>query len=566
MLLSVEPFDDASEGTLLSLWHVGGAHKVVRPPCLPHYWSGVEQGDGTLVKRRLLSRPSAVVELYRVEFPTLQTIDRYRLPDAMESHRRFVDVVACEYGFEQASGVPSVLAWDIETLTFSPVGVDWRRDTIRSISVWGCRGGMGRTALAQFDAVLQTGHDGDFGVCWNVDGGHDESSVIQAFLKFVSWFNPDVLSGFNDGDYDVRVLLSRCDALRIPCRIGRDGGRPYVLERVFERQGKQREVHVVRLGGRVHLDVYNEVLMDQTLFDLKGRGLNEVAKHFGFDPIEDVNHAKIPEDRVAEVNLDDARCTYGLAQLYLANLYGLCEYLKVPLNLVVERSPSHISNWFYGQEFAKLGIVSDGYNRDRFPQIFNRGGKPYQGATVKCYRTGLFRNVEHIDFVSFYPSIMLKYNLSPETVSLVETKPWTGQYNFEEHDEYTIIEVPDIPKLKGEPNMEKACQFVCRVEKVDSVTRKKLGWIRDERAMLKAEYKRTKDEGLQSRQYALKVIQNTLYGYHGTGYALYGNVLVAILTTALARYHIEEKIKELEEQGYKIIECDTDGLFAIRDS
>jgi len=559
MLLTVEPFDDVREGTLLSLWYVGGAHKVVRPPCRPHYWVlGVGQ------RRALLSRPSVKVDVSRVDFPTLQELDRTRVDGAMESHKRFVDVVACEYGFECASELPSVLAWDIETFTFSPVGVDWRRDTIRSISVWGCRGGMGRSALALEDAVLQTGRE--FGVCWNVDAEHDESSVIAAFLKFVLWYNPDALTGFNDGDYDVRVLLSRCDALRIPCRIGRDGGRPYVLERVYERQGKQREVHIVRLGGRVHLDVYNEVLLDQTLFDLKGRGLNEVAKHFGFVPIEDVNHAKIPENRVAEVNLDDARCTYGLAQLYLANLYGLCEYLKVPLNLVVERSPSHISNWFYGQEFAKLGIVSDGCNRDRFPQIFNRGGKPYQGATVKCYRTGLFRNVEHIDFISFYPSIMVKYNLSAETVSLVETKPYTGLYRFEEHEDYTIIEVPDIPKVKGEPNMEKACQFVCRVEKADSVTRKKLGWIREERARLKAEYKKTKDEGLQSRQYALKVIQNTLYGYHGNGYALYGNVLVAILITSLARYHIEEKIKELEGQGYKMIECDTDGIFVVRES
>jgi len=566
MLLIAEPFDDCTEGTLLSLWYVGGAHKVVRPPCQPHYWL---RGDCDAVVQRqaLLSRPNVKIDLSRVDFPTLQELDRSHVEGAMESHKRFVDVVACEHGFECASELPSVLSWDIETFTFSPVGVDWRRDTIRSIAVWGCRGGMCRMALAREDAIVQSGREGDeFGVCWSVDSEHDEASVIAGFLKFLLWYNPDVLSGFNDGGYDVRVLMARCDYLRIPCRIGRDGGRPYIIERVYERQGKQRETQVVRVGGRVHLDVFSEVMLDQTLFDLKGRGLNEVAKHFGFDPIEDVNHAAIPEDRVAETNLDDARCTYALSKLYLANLYGLCDYLRVPLNLVVERSPSHICNWFYGQEFAKLGIVSDGFNVERFPQIFNRGGKPYQGAFVKCYRTGLFRNVEHIDFVSFYPSIMLKYNLSPETVSLVETKPWTGEYRFEEHDDHTIIEVPDIPKVKGEPNMEAGCQFVCRVEKADSVTRKKLSWIQEERARLKVQLKDTKDEGLQSRQYALKVVQNTLYGYMGTQYALYGNVLVAILITALARYHIQEKVAELEGLGYKMIELDTDGFYVVKES
>jgi len=307
------------------------------------------------------------------------------------------------------------------------------------------------------------------------------------------------------------------------------------------------------------------VFLDQTLYDLKGRGQLEVAKHFGFSPIEGVNHANIPDERLAEVNIDDARCCSGLAGLYLKNIYALCEELEVPLNLMVERSPSHVPNWFYGQAFSKLGIISDGYNQDRFKKIFHRGGKPYEGAFVKCFRTGLFFNVEHIDYTSFYPSIMVKYNLSPETVSLVAMKPYTGQYRFEEYDNYMILEVPDIPKKKGKPDMERAAQFVCRIDmSKDSVTREKLVWIREERARLKKLYKKTKDEKYWSRQYALKVIQNKVYGYNAMRYALYGNILVAILTTALGRYHMkEELIVKLEKKGKKIIEVDTDGLYCI---
>ena len=566
MLLSVEPFDDSCEGTLLDLWFVGGEHKTVRPPCQPHYYSAVEQGDAELVRRRLLSKPNVEQMLYRVDFPTLASLDRYRLFGAMESHKRFVDVLTSDFGFDQPSAEPSVLSWDVESFTFSKIAPDWRRDTIRSISVWSQNyhsPDIVSLKVIAGDAVLMVGSDDEFGICWSVDDAHDEVWVIQQFIKFVQSFDPDVLCGYNDGDYDLRLLLTRCNALRIVCRLGRDGSIPYVIERRYERRGKEREIQLVRIRGRVHFDVLTEVLFDQTLYDLKGRGQVEVAAHFGFAPIEDVNHASIPEERLAEVNLDDARCCYGLAKLYSQNIYALCDYLKVPLNLMVERSPSHISNWFLGQEYSKLGIVSDGYNNERFPQIFARSGKWYQGGFVKCYKTGLFWKVEIVDFEGFYPTIMVDYNLSPETVSLVETKPYTGLYIYTHFIGYDIIEVPDKPKIvKGQESQ--ALQFVCRVDtSKDSVTRTRFKWIAEERVRLKAEYNKTKDEKLMSRQWALKTIQNAAYGYNGTPYALYGNVLVSLLTCALGRFHIQELMGKLKKEGKQIIEVDTDGLYCV---
>jgi len=227
-------------------------------------------------------------------------------------------------------------------------------------------------------------------------------------------------------------------------------------------------------------------MFDQTLYDLKGRGQLEVAKHFGFNPIEGVDHAHIPDDVLEELNIDDARCCYELARLYLKNIYAMCEEQSVPLNLMCERSPSHQPNWFYGQAYAELGIVSDKPNCDRFPQIFGRGGKPYQGALVKCFRTGTFYNVKHKDFAGFYPSIMMEYNLDPATVTLVAMKPWTGEYRIQKYENYWIIEVPDVPKLKGKPNWNTAAQIVTRVDMTeDSVTKKKLVWIRNERFRLR---------------------------------------------------------------------------------
>ena len=591
MLLSVEPSDDYDIGTVLDLWEIGGAHRVVRPPCQPHYYSDVEQGTSELVMRRCLSNPSLKRQLYRVDFPNLYSINRYRLPDALESHKRFVDVLLSEYGFACPSPAPRVLFWDVESFTFSPVAPNPLRDTIRSIAVWGVD--VAVLDRRDWDAAIQFSPErGDFcfGLCWYVDDDHDERDVIESFLSFVREFDPDVLAGFNDGHYDIPLLMQRCAALRVPCRLGRDGSPPYILERMYERRGKTRAVERVRIRGRVHLDVYLEVLLDQTLFDLKGRGQNEVADHFGFAPIltyetwaasadaeyvldclesgeipvDFIDHANIPTERVAELNLDDTRCGFALANLYLRNILSLCEEFSAPLNLMCERSPSHIPNWFYGQDYSELGIISDGYNGERFPQIFGRGGKPFEAAYVACLRRGVFRNVEHIDFRGFYPSIMVEYNLSPETVSLVEIKPYTGEYHFDKQRDYWIVEVPDVPKKKGKPNFEKACQFVCRIDMThDSVTKRKLLDFSARRNKLKAQYRKTKDERLHSQQYALKVIQNKLYGYNGMFYALYGNILVAILIAALARYHIKLKIAEEEVKDFKTIEVDTDGFYGV---
>jgi len=607
MLLSVEPFTHATEGTLLDLWFVGGNHKVVRPPCQPHFYSWIERGVCEPVRKRLMGDPSRQLQdifrvdfdtgdpsrqlqdIFRVDFDTLRDLEFSRHSESFEDHKRFVDVLISEYGFAIDSPLPSVLAWDIETFTKNRVGTDWRNDTIRSIAVWGfleeirscvlfgtrktCKGcSWNDTGACMFEFDANGKPTGLFGRCWRVSAQDAEPDVIRKALRFKNTFDPDVLAGFNDGDYDFRVLLTRCNWHRIVCSLGRDGSVPYVLVKNYQRRGKERETCLVRVHGRVHLDVYLEVLFDQTLYDLKGRGQLEVAKHFGFDPIEGIDHANIPEDRLEEVNIDDARCCFELAQLYLKNIYAMCEEQKVPLNLMCARSPSHQPNWFYGQAYAELGIVSDKTNCERFPQIFGRGGKPYQGALVKCFKTGIFFDVKHKDFASMYPSLMMEYNLSPETVTLVAIKPYTGEYRFEKYDDYWIIEVPDVPKKKGKPDWKVAAQIICRVDmSEDSVTKKKLIWIREERFRLKKEYKRTKDEKLYSRQYALKVIQNKLYGYNGMKWALYGNILVAILITALGRYHMSAEINKPEygkpvvvegvRAGERIIEVDTDGFY-----
>lgn len=185
----------------------------------------------------------------------------------------------------------------------------------------------------------------------------------------------------------------------------------------------------------------------------------------------------------------------------------------------------------------------------------------YQGATVRHWDTG--RNfylspsgcdfIHHIDVSSQYPSAMIVFNLSPESVRLEAIKPYTGEYRFDAATGY--IEVPDV-------NYGQVC---CRVDtSKDSVTRSDLIRLFIQKAHLKVELKRClPDEKaeLEARYNFVKVQLNSRYGYNGLSQSMYGNMLVALLTTAFGRFIIDVIIRVCEGLGVQPLETDTDGLW-----
>ncbi|MDH5634751.1 MAG: hypothetical protein OEY30_02880, partial [Candidatus Bathyarchaeota archaeon] len=277
-------------------------------------------GDCVKVKKKFLSD----LEwrwIYQVSFNNTFDLKANCFEGSMEDGIPYKQRVAIDLGYDFPSSYPNLLAWDAESFA-EGLSPDPYQDKIRCLATWPSFFVKGRR------------------------------EAITAFLKHVKKKNPDLIVDFFGRFYDIPLLLAECRRLGIRCRLGRDGSEPYILRREFERRGRGKREHTIRINGRVHFDVHKEVDADYALTraGIKHRGLNNVAQFFGLNPITDVNHAAIPEDRLEETNLDDARCTFEIAQIYLRVLYELAEYLKVPLNMIVERSPSHIPNFIYGRE------------------------------------------------------------------------------------------------------------------------------------------------------------------------------------------------------------------------
>ncbi len=533
-LLSVDT-TTTNEGTILHVYEIGGKPRRIYPPFQPYLYSLRPIQRGHACKRKLLSTMQEQV-VWKQSFPDVEELERCRNAFTTEDNFPFKMRIAIDTGYKWASGYPSMMSWDMETFT-DGISPNWRTDTVRSIATWGKR----KDDRAFF---------------------HNEGKPKETILEFLEHFrsrDPDVPTGFFDRFYDYPTLMQNCNRFRIKCALGRDGSIPYILSKEFERRGKGKIENTIRIRGRVPFDVHKEVDADYTLTlaGLKNRGLKEVARHYGMNPIE-VDYStmdKLLDEELKAYNLSDAECTYKIAQIYFRTLWELAEYLNISVDMVVQRNPSWISNIVLGREYHRLGIISDMPNNERFPQFFQSGRKAIQGAEPKSFRSGTYiKNVKHKDFVGMYVNIMRAFNLSPETISLISIKPYTGQYHFEPNNDSCIVEVPD----------NKNGQVTVRIDlSKKGVQTKILDDITEKRNVIKEQWKKSKDPALWSQQIMLKLVGNASWGYHGMAFANYGSILVGCLNTAFARYFLDLSIKAEEQVGNTMLESDTDGYFYV---
>ena len=539
VLLTAETRDSSTHGTVLSIWEVGGNHRIVEPPFQPYSYSLRPVQNGVPVKKILLS-DLRVHTVYKVEYPDETRLEATRNAWTIEDRFPFKTRVGIDLGYHFPSEQPKVLAYDIETYT--ELTPDARKDRIRSIACW----------------------NGEEGKYW---GSGDEKQDILDFIAYVKQQNPDIICDFYGRFYDLIVLIQRCAILNIKLELGRNGGIPYLLKREFEKNGKGRIEHTFLLPGRIHFDVQKETDADYTLTlaGLKDRGLKQVAKHYGFNPIE-IDYEKMDQlspKELADYNISDAYVTYKVGWNYLGVLLSLSELLDLPLDTIIQRTPSFIPNVVLGRELGKIGVISDGSNKERFSQFWAGGKKAVQGAEPKCFKTGVYtKDVKHHDFSSMYVSIMRALNLSPETISLISITPYTGQYKFNPHKDadgkydYCICELPD--ELNGQVTV-----------KIDlskkGVMRTFLDGIVEKRNTAKKLMKAATDEATKNKyasdQIALKLVGNIMWGYNSMPYAQYGNVLIAVCCTAIPRLLINEAMKLQESVGNSVLEADTDGIW-----
>jgi DNA polymerase I len=181
------------------------------------------------------------------------------------------------------------------------------------------------------------------------------------------------------------------------------------------------------------------------------------------------------------------------------------------------------------------------YREDGPPQ------DPFEGAFVMEPKlTGILRDVHVADFASLYPSVIITWNMSPETKRDI---PVNGPIP-PGHCRSPLTGVGFATDVEGMLPAALKTMIALRKE-----------WS-EKQASLPPGTPESKEAGRRSMAY--KVAANSFYGVVGSPFSRYFDRSVAESVTQNAVWLIKRTIFEAEERGMEVIYGDTDSFFAQR--
>lgn len=363
----------------------------------------------------------------------------------------------------------------------------------------------------------------------------NETALIHRMVKIIEEQAPDVLLGYFSDGFDLPYLKTRAEHLGIELNLG--------LDRSGIRLRHARET-VCRLTGLVHLDIFkfirktmfsvlktSEYTLDAVSKELLGEGKGKVDLG-QLAEIWDKHPEKL--EPFCQYNLKDAELTYLLYKNLFDNLLELVKVVGQSITEVSRMAYSQLVEWYLlRQAFLDERVVPMAPHGD---DIGARRGQTFQGAFVVKPEPGLHKDIIVLDFRSLYPSIISAHNISPETLRCGCCKSAV------------------VPGDKTTWFCQKQKGFISGVIE-NLITRR----IRVKEIMGKA----TKSEKriLHARQYALKTVANSMYGYLGFAAARWYSLEAAKSITAYGRYYINDVIKRAEKAGFQVLYGDTDSVF-----
>src|SRR5256712_6643057 len=365
--------------------------------------------------------------------------------------------------------------------------------------------------------VLQTNTDSD-------------GETIQKFGEDVTRINPDFVLSFEGNSIHWPYLVKRANDTKSQLRVGRDGGPPH-----------QSLYGHYSLIGRANVDLLN---FAEDLYEVKNKTIENVARYLGIrlsdhkiiDETSYFYYWSKPDQRRILVKYVEKQTetVLKIGQEAIDYVIQISALSGLPPDQVIAAAVGFRVDNYLMMETHNLGQLIP--PRTEQPII------PYKGAIVLEPRVGLHDNVASLDFSSMYPSLMIKYNISPDTLV-------TGK------DE-GAFEVPEVKHRfrKSPPGFYRIV----------------LTKLIEARKTTKAELKRTSPSDpryplLKAREKAVKVMTNAVYGYAGWAGARWYSKDVAESAAALGRATINHAISLAKTLGLTVLYGDTDSLFVNYD-
>ena len=360
----------------------------------------------------------------------------------------------------------------------------------------------------------------------------DEAEMLEEFVKSVKDYSPDLLVGYFSDGFDLPYLRARAEKNQIKLSLGLDSSQP-----TFSRG----RITTGKINGIVHIDIfrfietaYSQYLQSETL------GLNEVASELLGEGKKDFDRtkrsSKIKDEewkQYFEYNLQDSILTWKLANKIWPDMLEFSKIIKEPVFNITRAGMSQLVELYILHNLHKYNEISE--KHPVYEEIGKRRQrKRYEGAYVLQPDAGLYENLAIFDFTSYWPSIIVTYNLSRST--------------FLEKNQKNALEV-DLGK-QGKVYFSKQKGFFPLM----------LSEIIEKRKHYKQEYKKNPNGYTKARSNAYKLLANASYGYMGFFGARYYCPEASASATAISRKFTKKTISLMEKQDYKVIYSDTDSI------
>ena len=355
----------------------------------------------------------------------------------------------------------------------------------------------------------------------------DEGDALAAFSRRVAEFDPDILTGWNVVDFDLRVLSRIAARVRQPLHLGREPGAVRIRPaRGYFGSGQ------ASIPGRVVLD-----------------GMDLVRGAFArFDDysLDAVSRAVLGEGKAVE---GDVRDRAGeIIRRYRTDLPGFALYARtdarlaleiiekmrlIPLALARSRltgmQPDRVSASIASFDFVYLAEL---HKRDIVAPTVRSGdarvSASQTGGHVLAPTTGFHRNVWVFDFKSLYPSVMRTFNIDP------------------------------LAFVAGADDGEDVIRTTtgAAFRRGNAILPRMLDRLAEARDAAKRA-----DDDIASQ--AIKILMNSFYGVLGTPACRFHNPAIANAITGQSRHFLLWSKAWFEAEGFDVLYGDTDSLFVL---
>ncbi len=354
----------------------------------------------------------------------------------------------------------------------------------------------------------------------------DEKDIIGRFSELIARIDPDVITGYNIDNYDIRKIMERAEFNKMKDALpwGRDRGQPKLHSERFWRV-KGRLIVDAWWAAKRELRPKQETLNAVSMLVLGEQKLDVDPKHMDEEWVNN-------KEKVLEYCIQDAYLALRIL-LHVETVrkgLDLAAVSKLPVEDVLVSGTSTLVDSLLIRVADRSGIGVP-MNGRRLPS----GTDQIEGGYVHDIKPGLYHWVCVLDFKSMYPSLIISNNICFTT----------------------LCKDGEIVAPSGARYMSP--------ERKKGLLPTILSDLMSQRDTIKKKMKVTQDpvehgylDGLQA---AVKVIMNTFYGVFASSFYRFTDKNIGASITAFARSNIKSIIESLECDGIPVIYGDTDSVF-----